>query len=188
MKGCIIFMAILPPSTAPSTSILFPDLNKAANNPRHQDKDLVRDIEDFLNREDIQMTKGRDRLFFVCLNFKQLSFEQAYAILNPDAFRDEFEQTRAYRKWLQFLNILRIFLTLLPLIFTWFSLSLATSAYQQYITKHSNETDPFLTLWQNGFSTNQIPNPEWLTAHLNFSLTAGIDVGILCLLLLANFS
>lgn len=73
------------------------------------------------------------------------------------------------------LSAVRNSFALLPLLFTWLSLALATIQYQSYIAKHAADvTTPFLILWERGFGG---------ATSLTFSATAGIDVFLLALIL-----
>ena len=74
-----------------------------------------------------------------------------------------------------FIYLIRNFLTLVPLIFTWYSLSTAASSYQKYMQERpSAVTQPFLLLWQEGFGGKSLP----------FSQVAFIDAMVLIIFLL----
>lgn len=86
-------------------------------------------------------------------------------LLDPASILDELEETTS--KWLGRWILLRNIFALFPLLITWFSLSVATSAYRDEIRQNPNQVyQPFLVLWENGFDHRM-----WLT----FSLVAGID-------------
>jgi methyl-accepting chemotaxis protein len=145
---------------------------------RQYDPDLPLRIKDFLEHPEIRSTKGARRVEMVCENFKFLSFEQAYHMLDPDAFQDEFEDVQLYKRLITGLNFGRILLSLAPLILTWLALFLATDGYQKDIAKYADDrTKPFLQLWQAGFHN---------TLTLTFSATALGDVLLLLSLLLSS--
>ncbi len=139
------------------------------------DPKLISQVKDFLDRSDIKPTKGAQRVGIVCENFKQLTFEQAYHLIDPDAFQDEYEETQSYKIYIKLLNYLRVFLSLAPLILTWFALFSATTSYQNDLRKYPGDrTEAFLQLWQEGFRH---------TTSFTFSTTAIIDVILLLLFL-----
>lgn len=152
------------------------DLSKIEDYARKKnDSKLISQIKSFLYREDVRTTQGAQRIGVVCENFKFLTFEEAYRVIDPDTFQDEFEETQLHKNHIKLLNYLRIFLSLAPLILTWLALFTAASAYQDDLKRHSDDqTVAFLQLWQNGFHN---------TTFLTFSLTAIIDVILLLLLL-----
>jgi hypothetical protein len=139
------------------------------------DARLIPLIKEFLARKDVQGMKGAQRIEVVCENFKFLSFEQAYRLIDPGSFQDEFEDTQSYGFITKILNYVRITLSLAPLILTWFALFSAASGYQNDLSKYASDKQAtFLQLWQDGFHH---------TTALTFSLTALIDVIFLfCLL------
>lgn len=142
------------------------------------DPGLIPRLKNFLGRADIEVTKGAQRVGVVCENFKVLTFEQAYRLIDPDAFQEEFEETQAYKAPIKLLNYLRIILSLAPLILTWFALFAAANGYQTDLIKHPDDrTEAFLQLWQEGFHH---------TTSFTFSLTAIIDVALLFLLLTSS--
>jgi len=157
------------------------DLTKLLNYAnRFNDTQLISNVKSFLARPDIQTAKGARRIELVCENFDLLTFEEAYHLLNADAFRDEFEEMQSYKGLISGLNYLRILLSLAPLIFTWFALFAATNSYQNDLATHADDrTTAFLQLWQNGFNN---------TTGWTFSTTALIDVGLLMLLLLTSLA
>ncbi len=147
------------------------DLTELTQYATFNDPSLISYVSYFLNHPDISEMKGCERLGLVCENFKLLSFEQAYHLLDPDAFRDEFEDMQSYKKWIKWLNFARVALSLLPLITTWLALFFAATGYQQDLIDHPNDkTTAFLQLWQNGFHN---------TTPLTFSTTAILDVILL---------
>ena len=144
------------------------------NNPK-----IVKQIKNFLDRSDVKGTKGAQRVEIVCENFKFLTFEEAYRVIDPDAFQDEFEETQLHKRHVKFLNYMRIILSLLPLILTWLALFSAASGYQDYLKNHSEDGSvAFLQLWQGGFH-----NASPLASFFTFSTTAIINVILLILLL-----
>jgi len=147
------------------------DLTELAQYATFNDPSLINYIKYFLNDPNVSEMKGSERLGLLCENFKLLTFEQAYRLLDPDAFRDEFEDAQSYKNRIRLLNYARIALSLLPLILTWFALFLAATSYQQDLAKHPDDkTTAFLQLWQEGFRNTTI---------LTFSTTAIIDVVLL---------
>ncbi len=147
------------------------DLTELVQYATYNDPSLIKYVQYFLNDPDISEMKGSERLGLVCENFKILTFEQAYRLLDPDAFRDEFEDAQSYKNWIKGLNFARVALSLLPLIMTWLALFIAATSYQQDLVKHPNDkTTAFLQLWQDGFHSATI---------LTFSTTAIIDVVLL---------
>jgi methyl-accepting chemotaxis protein len=144
-----------------------------ANDPK-----LISRVKYFLDRTDIQDTKGAQRVAVVCENFKFLTFEQAYHLIDPDTFQEEFEETQSYKLLIKLLNYGRIILSLAPLILTWFALFAAANGYQNDLIRYPDDrTEAFLQLWQDGFHH---------TTSFTFSLTALIDVILLLLLLTSS--
>ena len=144
-----------------------------ANDPK-----LIARIKSFLDRPDVQSTKGAQRLGTVCENFKFLTFDQAYHLIDPDAFQDEFEETQSHKFLIKLLNYTRVFLSLAPLILTWFALFSAANGYQNDLTKYPGDrTEAFLQLWQEGFHH---------TTAFTFSATAISDVVLLLLFLVSS--
>lgn len=147
------------------------DLTELVQYATYNDPSLINSVQYFLNDADMSEMKGSERLGLVCENFKLLTFEQAYRLLDPDAFRDEFEDAQSYKNWIKYLNYARVALSLLPLIMTWFALFIAATSYQEDLVKHPDDkTRAFLQLWQEGFHNVTI---------LTFSTTAIIDVLLL---------
>ncbi|HEY1348440.1 MAG TPA: hypothetical protein VGF67_02295 [Ktedonobacteraceae bacterium] len=72
------------------------------------------------------------------------------------------------------LEAVRNVLILLPILVTWLSLGLAAVAYAQIALTYPNQ--PFLKLWTDGFPGAHAPAPP-------FSVVAGLDVGLLLVLL-----
>ena len=148
-----------------------PNLQELTRYAQIHNSKLITLVQNFLTRSDIRTMKGTQRLALVCENFQQLTYEQAYRMIDPDAFQDEFEEMQSYKGLIKMLSILRIFLSLAPLILTWFALFSATSAYQNDLAKHpDDQTITFLRLWQEGFHH---------TTAFTFSTTAIIDVILL---------
>lgn len=108
-------------------------------------------------------------------------------LVDSDAALDELEEaltkTARYRRYLWlthfWLTLVRNVLALLPLLLTWLSLYVATSAYQTEIHLHPNLVyQPFLILWENGFGQG-----TWLT----FSLVAFVDALLFALIIGATY-
>ncbi len=96
--------------------------------------------------------EGAKRLEFIRSQQKQLTPYTAHLLLNPEAIQEEIEQAQINRRWIHVIHYARNFLSLAPLIVTWFGLFDAVSAYQNDLA--SNPLDniiPFLQLWQSGF-------------------------------------
>lgn len=105
-----------------------------------------------------------------------------YTALNPELL---LEQARAvYRKrtwWLGYVEVIRNFLVLLPILFTWFALSQASAAYYHAINKTpALATIPFLVQWEQGFNKAV---PIWL----HFSQVALLDAFILVVIIMITF-
>lgn len=148
-----------------------PDLRELTQYAQAHDPKLISQVKNLLSRSDIGATKGVQRLCLVCENFRQLTYDQAYRMIGPDMFQDEFEEMQSHKAFIKFLNYLRILLSLAPLILTWFALFSATSNYQNDLAKHpDDQTITFLRLWQDGFHH---------TTAFTFSTTAIIDVVLL---------
>ena len=95
--------------------------------------------------------EGKQRLEIVAENFINLSVEQTYRLLNPEAYRREVEEIKAYER--KNIHYWRVALGLAPLIVTWGSLSWAVLAYGNYAVQHSHDKQPllpFLQLWEQG--------------------------------------
>jgi methyl-accepting chemotaxis protein len=139
----------------------------------NNDPTLIGTVKAFSSRPDLQDTKGLQRLAIVCENYKKFTLEQAYHLINPDAFRDEFEDTQTYKFSISFLSYCRVVLGIAPLILTWFALFTAANSYQQDLRNYPGDrTEAFLKLWQDGFHS---------TTFLTFSTTALTDVILLVL-------
>lgn len=122
--------------------------------------------------------EGEQRLKLIEEHFSKLSLEQAYLLLNPEAFRREVEEVLAYKRRHKFALFLRIAFGLAPLIVTWSSLSWAVLEYGNYVSVHrqdQNQILSFLQLWQNGSLSG-----------LTFFWTGVIDVGLLLLFLITS--
>ena len=106
------------------------NLTELTQYAQNNDPKLIARVKDFLDRDDVQATKGAQRIAIVCENFKFLTFEQAYHLIDPDTFQEEFEETQSYKLFIRLLNYGRIILSLAPLILTWFALFSAANGYQ----------------------------------------------------------
>jgi len=134
---------------------------------------LVQAVFDLLN--DWNAPEGEQRLKLIAEHFSKLSPEQAYHLLNPEAYRREVEEIQVYRRWSKVFQLGRIVLGLAPLIVTWGSLSWAVLAYGNYVSMHrqvQGQMLSFLQLWQQGSLTG-----------LTFFGTGVIDVALLILFL-----
>lgn len=84
-------------------------------------------------------------------------------LLDSSATLDEFEEaaanTGSFWERVPALNLWRNILTLVPLLWTWWSLWRSTSAYQSEVHLHpSMAYQPFLILWENGFGQGFWPS------------------------------
>ncbi len=87
------------------------------------DAELAKRVELFLNHaKSLGVTEGVQRLTFVCKNFKKLSLEEAYRLIDPNALQHEVEQAQARKYGVGRLHILRNCLALGPLILAWYAL------------------------------------------------------------------
>lgn len=146
----------------------FPELRKA-NAPLAQQIDQV-----LAEAGRLKALEGARRLSLVSRHYKKFSVEQAYHLIDPDAFQHEIEQVRTHAAGLGFLRLVRNVAALLPLIMTWIALSIASSKYSADLSnplfKDKDQYISFLLLWQSGFHG---------TDMLTFSTTAIIDVVLL---------
>jgi hypothetical protein len=120
---------------------------------RSQEAVLADKVEALLKEADEQgATEGPQRLALVSKLFGKLTVDDAYQLINPDAFLDEVSASWISKSNIKKWQLARSILSLLPLILTWIGLFLASSAYQQYGVNHPGDlSQPFLQLWQNGF-------------------------------------
>ena len=118
-----------------------------------QDSALANKVETFLKEADEQgATEGVQRLALVGKLYGKLTVDDAYQMINPDAFLAEISAAWISKSNIKKWQHARSILSLLPLILTWIGLFLASSAYQQYGVKYPGDlTQPFLQLWQNSF-------------------------------------
>lgn len=97
-------------------------------------------------------------------------------LVDMDGILDELEDVKS--KWPDRLGLFRNIAALIPLLFTWFSLSWATSAYRDEIHQNPDKVyQPFLVLWENGFDRGM-----WLP----FSFVAGVDTALFVALIVAT--
>lgn len=138
------------------------------------DMTLSTKVKDLMARvQSLGATLGVQRLALVSEHFDKLSPSIAYHWIDPDAFQREIEEAQARKaeRW----HIWRIRFSLLPLLLTWFALFIAVTNYQQDLIKYpSDQGQPFLRLWQDGFHG---------TTPLTFAATALLDVVLLTLYL-----
>lgn len=118
-----------------------------------QDSALASKVETFLKEADEQgATEGVQRLALVGKLYGKLTVDDAYQMINPDAFLAEISAAWINKSNIKKWQHARSILSLLPLILTWIGLFLASSAYQQYGVTHPGDlSQPFLQLWQNNF-------------------------------------
>lgn len=93
--------------------------------------------------------------------------ESLPGLIDSTATLDELDAAAADKYKYPWLVAARNVLALFPLLFTWWSLSRATNAYQAEVHAHPNLVyQPFLILWENGFGQQLWPS---------FSFVAGAD-------------
>ncbi len=135
---------------------------------------LAKQVEQFANKIPAQATMGRGRLECTVQRYDFLSPDSAYVFLDPSSFEREVEQI--YEKNLSTWIILRNVSSILPLLWTWLTLFLASNAYTAYIAAHAgqpNNQTSFFVLWQNGFENRTY----------SFSIAAAVDFAVLLIFL-----
>ncbi len=144
-----------------------------------QDKQLAQEIHAvWQEAKGLGANEGAKRLEIVAQHFNALSLEEAYKIIDLDAFIKEIERVYISTNKLKLAYTVRNGWAILPLTFTWFTLSDASSRYQQDVTNPKYPNDiylPFLKLWQDGFHG---------TTVFTFSNAAFIDGILLSIYLL----
>lgn len=114
-------------------------------------------------------------------SFDHLLNIDPYQIVSPDTIErhaSEFHPVlpKGFGRW----ETLRNVLVLLPILFTWIALSVASFNYAQTVNKHRDmQGIPFLLLWEQGFKEG-IPFPS-------FSLVALADFVILGIVILLTW-
>jgi hypothetical protein len=97
-----------------------------------------------------------------------------FAVFDVDATVEAMGR-RARLPWAGHVEFLRNLLVLVPIVVTWFSLSLAVGAYEHDIAlNHAESALPFLYLWQTRFRGQSIPN---------FHEVAAVDAALVALLI-----
>ena len=113
-----------------------------------------------------------------------LSPESLPGMIDSDAALAELEERPPFphrAPWLTTALLLaaRNVVALLPLLATWWSLSMATSYYQAEIRLHPSLIyQPFLILWENGFGQGMQPS---------FSFIAGLDTVFFIIIIVVTF-
>lgn len=113
---------------------------------------------------------------------------EMYLLLNPASVYTTAEQH--YARGARFLEKCRNICVLVPLLLTWFGLSIASELYAQTIALDQTKiNEPFLKMWVDGFPTlpsatffGTISLPPFLI-HLPFSGIAAIDVLLFLMLI-----
>ncbi|GEM_PF-6023452 len=83
--------------------------------------------------------------------------------------------------WLRWIELIRNLLILVPVLWTWFGISRASSAYQETLTANPNlAPQPFLLLWQRGFYGRL----DWLP----FSSMAFVDAMLVVVIIVLTFA
>lgn len=123
--------------------------------------------------------EGPKRLLLVDEHLEHLAPQEAYAWIDPEAFRHEIEAAQERTQLITWLTNARNLLTLAPLIVTWTALAFATSAYQADLQRFPDDARrPFLQLWQEGFRQ---------TTPWTFTRTAFFDVILLLVIIAVTF-
>lgn len=87
--------------------------------------------------------------------------------------------------WINVLEIIRNVLILVPIFFTWFSLSQASIAYLTTINKNPSLVEvPFLLQWENGFYGNL---PNFVGWSPTFSHVAFLDAILIAVIIILTF-
>jgi methyl-accepting chemotaxis protein len=135
-----------------------------------RDSQLAKNLDDaYKEARRLGAVEGARRIELAGNQFANLSFEQAYNIINPPTTLREAEE--AQTKLVRIFYVIRNALALVPLILTWFALWQAASDYQSDLALHPDDVyQPFLKLWQENFHG---------IGHLVFSTAALIDVIVL---------
>lgn len=100
-----------------------------------------------------------------------------------DAATIAADQAKARRgtDWLRWIELIRNLLILVPVLWTWFGIARASSAYQDALTANPNlAPQPFLLLWQRGFYGRL----DWLP----FSSMAFLDAMLVVLIIVLTFA
>jgi len=105
-----------------------------------------------------------------------------YSALSPVLLLEQLRNSYHKKKW--FIGPLEVFrnvLILMPILFTWYALSEASSAYHLALRTDPNLAGvPFLFQWEQGFNGA-------LPSAFSFSQVAIIDVIILAIIVMATF-
>src|SRR5258708_35119591 len=103
--------------------------------------------------KDLGATESAKRLEYIHTQYKQLTPYTAHLWLNPGAVQEEIEEAQVNLWWIHVIHYLRNICSLAPLIITWIALFDAVTGYQQDLLKNpTDNTIPFLQLWQSGFN------------------------------------
>lgn len=111
--------------------------------------------------------------------YSTLSLREAF---DPAGFEERVMETKyGYVPWLQWAEVGRNLLVLVPIMLTWYGLWQAALSYNQLIsTRGELVTQPFLLSWERGFSELG-SRPGW---HPTFSEIALLDCVILFIVLI----
>jgi len=165
--------ALKATSPAPSAKYSF---QKLRDHLPSEKKDIADDLDAV--RQDIE-TEGAiaaaERLLRLDEYAMSLPPESLAGLVDSNAALEELEESISARYLYPWLVAARNLLALLPLLFTWWSLSRATTAYQTEVHLHPNLVyQPFLMLWENGFGQGMWPT---------FSFVAGADAILFILII-----
>lgn len=145
-----------------------------------KDPDLTKRVELLIKELEKQGARdGAKRLAVVAQQFQDFTVEGAYQYIRWDEIFLELEEKSVW--WLGILNLIRDFLSIAPIAFTWLALHLAADAYQKDLSDPGVSAkdlyQPFLLLWQEGFHGNH-------GIVIPFSIAAAIDAALLAFLIL----
>ena len=121
---------------------------------------------------------GAKRLTVVAQQFQDFTVEGAYQYIRQDEIMLELEEKGVW--WLSILNLMRDFLSIAPIAFTWLALHLAADAYQRDLSDPGVSAkdlyQPFLLLRTEGFHGNH-------GIVIPISNAAAIDAAILAFII-----
>lgn len=101
-----------------------------------------------------------------------------HRLVDPDGIVQGLKVHQATERWVSVLEWIRNGLVLAPLVMTWIGIWAAVSAYHALLAAQPDKaTEPFLSLWQNGFD-------GYLIGDFTLGTLAAIDFSLLAALLL----
>jgi hypothetical protein len=105
-----------------------------------------------------------------------------HKMIEPDMIIEQFRSTKGVDWIIGLLEWIRNVLIFAPLILTWYGISQAVAKYSDFVKANSRQAQqPFLYLWQQGFSTTSIP------ATMTLSQIAFWDFILLFIMLVCTF-